>query len=164
MNLFTNTLFTEGVLPFLLVFVLVFAILQKSKILGDGKKQIDALVALAIGLILVGSSGPRNFIVNMMPWLAVALVVLLIFFLVYGFAASDKTNGLVIPDWVKNTILILAIIFVIVLVLVITDTWGKLWNWLAGDSMGGTVVMILVVVAALWATLGTGGSSSGGNK
>jgi hypothetical protein len=158
MNLFTNELFIEGVLPFLLVFVLVFAILQKSKILGDGKKQIDALVALAVGLILVGTPGPRGYIVEMMPWLAVALVVLLVFFLIYGFAAGEKDKGLVIPDWVKNTVLVLAIIFVVALVLIVTKTWDNVWSWFSGDGMGGTVVMVVVVAVALWAVLGVGGS------
>src|SRR3989344_989954 len=46
--------FAQTILLFVLVFVVVFAVLQKSKILGDGKKQIDALVALAIALLFVG--------------------------------------------------------------------------------------------------------------
>ena len=54
MAIFSNPFFTEMLLPFLLVFVVVFAILQKSKILGDGKAQIDAIVGLVIGLILIG--------------------------------------------------------------------------------------------------------------
>jgi len=165
MSLFTSPIFTEGVLPFLLVFVLIFAVLQKSRVLGEGKSKIDALVSLAIALILVGTPAPRNYIVEMIPWLAVALVVLLIFFLLYGFAAgSTKESGFVIPGWMKNTILVLAIIFVIVLVLVITKTWDKLWDWLSGDGMGGTVVMVIIVAVALWVAIGTGGKSDSSGK
>ena len=41
--------FAVGIIyPFLLVFVLIFAVLQKSKILGEDKKQIDSLIALSI--------------------------------------------------------------------------------------------------------------------
>ena len=38
----------QTVLVFILVFTLVFAVLQKSKILGDSRKQTDALIALAV--------------------------------------------------------------------------------------------------------------------
>jgi hypothetical protein len=160
MNLFTNTIFTEGILPFLLVFVLVFAVLQKTKILGEGKSQIDALVSLAIGLILVGTPTPRNYIINMMPWLAVALVVLLVFFLLYGFAAgSDKEKGFVIPGWTKNMILILAIIFVVVLVLNVTGTWGSIKDWLSGENVIGNILIIAAIGVAMWVAFG--GSKSG---
>ena len=125
MDLFTTEIFTQGVLPFLLVFVLVFAVLQKTKILGDGKKQIDALVALAVALILIGTKTPRDYIVQMMPWLAVALIVLLVFFLIYGFADSDKEKGLVMEKWMKNSLLWIAIGFVALLVFTITGQWEK---------------------------------------
>ena len=46
--IFDNPFFTEMLLPFLLVFVVVFAILQKTKILGEEKAQIDAIVALLL--------------------------------------------------------------------------------------------------------------------
>ena len=42
-----NWLFTRFAWPFLLVFFIVFAILEKTKLLGEGKKQVNALVALA---------------------------------------------------------------------------------------------------------------------
>ena len=67
------------ILPFLLVFVIIFAILQKSKILGAGKAQIDALVSLVIAIVLIVFPTPRDIIVNLVPWLAVGVVVILVF-------------------------------------------------------------------------------------
>ena len=52
-TLLSHPIFVETILPFLLVFTLVFAVLQKSKILGDNKKQIDAIVSLVVGLLLI---------------------------------------------------------------------------------------------------------------
>ena len=162
MNWFTSTIFSEGILPFLLVFVLVFAVLQKSKILGDGKKQIDALVSLAIALILVAAKTPRDYIVAMIPWLAVALVVLLIFFLLYGFAAgSDKEKGFIIPGWAKTTVLVLAIIFVIVLVLIVTGSWLTIKNWLVGGNVLGNVFIVIAIGVAMWVAFGGGKSEPG---
>lgn len=161
MDLFASVIFTQGILPFLLVFVLVFAILQKSKILGEEKKQIDALIALAIALILVAVPQPRAYIVDMVPWLAVALVVLLIFMLIYGFVGEiDEKKGLRLPNWVRTGVLILSIIFVIVLVLYITGAWDKVYSWVAEGDAGGNILVLSVVGIALWIVLGVKKSGS----
>ena len=80
-----NPWVTHFILPFLLVFTIIFAVLQKSEILGKGKKQIDAIVGLVIGLMFVGFPGPRDLVVNLMPFLAVGLVMILVLFLLWGF-------------------------------------------------------------------------------
>jgi peptidoglycan/LPS O-acetylase OafA/YrhL len=155
MNLFTTEIFTEGILPFLLVFVLVFAILQKTKVLGENKSQIDAMVSLAIGLILISMPTPRGYIVDMLPWLAVALVVLLILFLIYGFAAgSDKEKGFVMPEWAKKGILILGIIFVVILVLVVSGYWDNVKEWYNSGEIAGNVLIVIAIAIALWVSLG----------
>lgn len=156
MAFFTDPIFVEGVLPFLLVFVLVFAILQKSKLFGENKNQIDALISLAIALMLIAFPTPRDYIVEMVPWLAVALVVLLIFLLIYGFVDSGE-NGINIPDWVKNLVLILGIIFVAILALVITGQWDNFLNWFSDDVSSETWANVLIIVAiavAMWFAMG----------
>lgn len=154
MDLFTTDIFTKGILPFLLVFVLVFAILQKSKIFGDGKSQIDALISLVVGLILIGFPVPRDYIVAMIPWLAVALVVLLVVFLIYGFVASDNKDGMKIPDWVKKSSMWVAIIFVVILVIVITGGWETIRGWYNDSNIIGNVLIIVAIGVALWIALG----------
>ena len=108
MAIVENPLFTQMILPFLLVFVVIFAILQRSKILGDGKSQIDALVALAIALILIGVPAARNFIVNIMPWMVVGVAVILVFLILYGFVAGDLSKT---EPWMKIVFGILAVLF-----------------------------------------------------
>ncbi len=157
--LFASDLFTQGVLPFLLVFVLIFAILQKTKILGEGKTQIDALISLAIALILIGMPAPRDYIVNMMPWLAVALVVLLVFMLIYGFVATgpDPKKGLEMPEWVPKTVLWIAAIFVILLVLNITGYMTTVKSWFTdGNDMWANVLVIAAVIAGMWIAINGG--------
>lgn len=147
--IFDNPFFTEMLLPFLLVFVVVFAILQKSKILGGGKAQIDALVALVIGLLLIGVKQPREIIVNIMPWLAVGVAVILVFLILYGFVAGDLSSA---PDWMKITFGILAGLFTIGVVLYITGLWGIIGDWLSGGSSSGVwmnVLMIALVIGAM---------------
>ena len=146
-------------MPFLLVFVVVFAILQKSKILGEGKAQIDALVSLAIGLMLIAIPAPRDFIVQFLPWVAVGVAVLLVFFLLYGFVAGDL-SGTNMKGWMKVVFGILAAIFTVGVILYVTGFWDNIIGWFTGGSselwmsIVSIVAIVLVVIFVLWGTKG----------
>ena len=147
--IFDNPFFTEMLLPFLLVFVVVFAILQKSKILGDGKAQIDAMVGLIVGLLLIGLPQPRNIIVGIMPWMAVGIAVILVFLILYGFVAGDLSKA---PAWMKITFGILAGLFTLAIVLYISGLGDIIMGWLSGDSGSSiwmNVLMIALVIGAM---------------
>jgi len=148
--IFENVFFTEMLLPFLLVFVVVFAILQKSKILGEGKAQVDAIVGLVVGLILIGVPGPRDLLVGIMPWMAVGVAVILVFMILYGFVAGDLSKSENMPKGLKYTFLGLAAVFTIGVVIFVSGLHEKIW-----DSFGGSgdiwmnIVMIVLVLAAM---------------
>lgn len=151
---FDSILFREVLIPFLLVFVLVFAVLQKTKVLGDGKKQIDALVALAIGLILIAVPKARDFITNITPWLAVGLVVILIYLLLYGFVSSDKEKGIKLEKWMVTTFAILSVIFVVALVLVFSGFWTKITSGVNGGTWLPTIIFVVVIAVAFALVVG----------
>ena len=56
-----NYLVESGVydvlLPFLLIFSIIFAILEKTKILGESKTNINVVVSVVIGLLLIVQRG-----------------------------------------------------------------------------------------------------------
>src|SRR3989338_5371997 len=83
-----STPLAQMALVFVLVFTIVFAILQKSKILGDGKKQIDALVALSIALLVISVAYALKIISGLAPFLAVGLVIILVFMLLTGMVSK----------------------------------------------------------------------------
>ena len=83
--IFISPIFIEYILPFVLIFTLVFAILEKTKVLGDGKKQINAIVAAISGLILLGFETFRDVITGIVPYAVVAMIVIFVFLLLYGF-------------------------------------------------------------------------------
>ena len=159
MAIFENVFFTEMLLPFLLVFVVVFAILQKSKILGEGKAQIDSLVALVIGLLLIGVKQPREIIVNLMPWMAVGVAVILVFLILYGLVAGDLSKA---PTWMKATFGILAGLFTIGVVVYVTGFYTVVSGWFSeGTSdIWSNVVMIILVVGAMIVAVVTGKNSN----
>jgi len=161
MVFFDWPIFTEGILPFLLVFVLIFAVLQKSRILGEGKAQIDALVSLAIALILIVVPPARNLIMVIIPWLAVAVVVMLVFLILYGFAGGGTGE-----KWMKIVFGILAGIFVVVLVMYFTGFWETFSGWFTGESGGGIVaniIMLLVIGGAVAVAVATGKKGGSGD-
>lgn len=145
----------EIALPFLLVFVLVFAILQKSEILGKEKKQVDAIVALVVGLLVVAVGSATNIIVGLMPILAVGLVVLLVFFLLWGFAFRSALD---VPNSIKWTIGVAAAVAVIIGTLYLTGSWDYLKSMVGGgaSSIVTNIVFIVLIVIAVVVVVGLG--------
>lgn len=146
-----NTELGQSVLVFLLVFTLVFAVLQKSKILGDGKSQIDALIALAIGLMVVTVGYATSLIRQLVPFLAVSLVIILVFLLLVGIffkAGEFKLSGGVITAFG-----ILAFIAVVIAVISFSGGWALIEKYISGTQGGqifSNVVLLAVVGAAVW--------------
>ena len=145
----------DYVLPFLLIFALVFAIMQKIKIAGESEENrwINAIVALAVGLIVVAFSWATNIIAGLMPFLAVSVVILLVFMILYGFVASDMREGLKLPKQLQYGIGILAGIALIIAVIVATGQWDKAYNALFGggsfSSLASNILMIAIILGAL---------------
>lgn len=102
-TIFNSSLFSEIILPFLLMFVLVFAILDKTKILGEGKRQINAIISLVIALIFISFARAVGIVTSLMPFLAVVLVIILVFYLLFGFVLLSQRF---LPScYLKNNIL-----------------------------------------------------------
>ena len=163
-NIFASSFFTEMLLPFLLVFVVVFAILQKSKVLGAGKAQIDSLVAMVIGLILIGVKQPREIIVGLMPWMAVGVAVILVFLILYGFVAGDLSSA---PGWMKITFGVLAGLFTIGVVLYVTGLGSVIVGWFSDSSSGDiwmNVLIVLLVVGAMVVAVVSGKGNNSGSS
>jgi hypothetical protein len=159
-SIFSEPIFLEYILPFLLVFTLVFAVLDKSKLLGEGKRQINAILSLVIGLILIGFPFARDIIVRLIPFLVVSLVILFVFMLLYGFV-SGKKEGDVLSKGLKIALGIIFGLAVIVAVLWITGAWDKIVDFTVGGDHAGTIwinaLMILVIGGAMAVVLSTGG-------
>lgn len=65
-TVFSWPVFSEILFPFVLVFTLLFAILEKTKILGENK-QNHALISLAVAVILIATPA-RTIISGLAPF------------------------------------------------------------------------------------------------
>lgn len=152
-----NWIFTKFALPFLLIFFIVFAILEKTKIFGENKKQLNALLAFVIGLIFVSVTYPKEVVGNLILFLTVGLVVLFVILLLWGFVFSDKEKGFQIEGWMKYTLwgvsgvaLILAVIWATgiksgLIDLLFYQNWSSVFwtNFIFIIAIAGALALIL---------------------
>lgn len=153
----------QTVLVFVLVFVGIFAILQKSKVFGDGKKQIDALMAVAMALIVASVSYAIDIISHLVPFMAVVLVIILIFMILFGAVHKDALD---LPKGVKYAFGVAIFVALAIAVLYYTPAWDYILDVIYGGE-GSTVFMniifIAVVIGAIAAVLSGTKSGSGGS-
>lgn len=90
------------VIPFLLIFAIVFAILDKTKLLstkGDDNKYtnenkgITAIIAVAVGLLALQFDIVSTFFATIFPRLGVGISIFLCFIILVGFFLPAPSNG-----------------------------------------------------------------------
>jgi len=145
-----SEILTKFVYPFLLIFFIVFAVLEKTKVLGDDRKQLNALVAFVIGLIFVGTVFPKLVVSNMILFLTVALVIVFVVLLLWGFVSSGD-KGFVISTGLKTFLFIILGIAVVVAVFWAIGAGGGFFDFLFSSSWSNafwTNFLFIVVIAA----------------
>lgn len=170
----------KWILPFLLVFTVVFAILEKTRILGtegsgaeaEAKKNLDAMVAFVIALLVVVATEIVGFINTALPRVVLLLVVSLSFLLMIGIFFKpgedlyDKLKG----GW--NTAFMIAMLLAVVLIFmgVLETPRGDSWLRFTFDfvldfwsgAIVGSIIVAIVVIVAIFIIVGR--SSTGGGK
>jgi len=153
-NFWTWPIFKDLILPFVLIFALVFAILERSKLLGEGKLQINAIVGFVVAALLTGVSYYVEIIQKLTIFLGVVITILFIFMLLFGFVSGDKEGD---PfkeyKWMKNTLGVIIFVAFAVAILFITGAWDKLWDFLKNSDMGGSILMIIIVIVLIVAVV-----------
>ena len=147
-TILTSPFFVNVILPFILIFTVIFAILQKSQILGKGKKQIDAIVSLVIALIVISFANAVGVITSLMPFLAVSVIVILVFLILFGML--HKEGEFSIHKGLRIALGIVAGIAVIIAVLLSTGAWDYIrYTWLFGANSSAIItnIVFLIIVA-----------------
>lgn len=144
----------DVLLPFLLIFVIVFAILQKTKILGDSKKNLNVVVAIVVGLLVViphvtgrfpPNADPVVIMNDALPQVSVVLVAIVFLLMLIGvFGQEYVFLGVTMPGWI--TLISLIIILII---------FGGAAGWWSGDfgsslenffGTEGVAIFVMIVV------------------
>lgn len=152
----------EYILPFLLVFTIIFAILQKTKILGgedSNRKSFNVVVALVMALAFVvpsitGQYGYQNdpvrILNNALPGVALVSVAIIMVLLVVG-AFGKNLN---IQKSSSGGIFVFFSIGAVAVIFAIAAGWIRnvpYWlDWLRYGYNQTMIVSILVLGAVIW--------------
>ncbi len=158
---FVGTLDKYGVydvaLPFLLVFTLAFAMLEKSKILGDKGRSLNVIISLALAFFFVRNNYLVALINRFLPNVSFFMVVMLMGLLLLGIVYGKKYEGL--QGGMLTIAVVLAILFIIWSLT--SDLVGKsginlppfLTN-MSSETKGLVIFVAAMVIVISWAVKG----------
>ncbi len=152
------------ILPFLLVFTLVFAILEKTKILGVEKvkdqeytkKNINAMVAFVTAFLVIASTQLVAVISSVMANVVLLLILSVCFLMLVGSFYSDKQFSLEnSPKWVKFLMIFMFIGVVVIFLNALNwlqYVFGAFYllftNWNA--EWAASIIFLLVIIGFIW--------------
>jgi len=152
-NFLTYPVFKDVILPFLLIFTVIFAMLEKSKLLGEGKSQVNAIVGFVTAAIVIAFSNAVHIITQLTVFMVIVLMTLFVFMLIYGFAHGPSEKGDILGQGVKTLIAVLAFVGVVVAALIFSGYWDDVYNFFTSSEIGANVIFLLLVVAAIVAVV-----------
>lgn len=140
------------VFGFLLVFVVVYALLSKTKVLGENK-FIHIFTSFCIAIIFLVSANAVEYVNVITPWF-VAFIVSLLFILILVGLMRGKVEDFINPTIAWIIVLILVVIFVGSAIYVFADAINQ---YLAGPKefilrpqIFGVIILLSVTLFASW--------------
>lgn len=159
---FDNMGLYDVVLPFLLVFAIVFAILEKTKVFGmeeiDGRKytrkNINSIVAFVMAFLVVASSQLVDILTRVSSYTVILLMVSVLFLLLIGSFLKEGEGVFLEGGWKWFFMIIMFIGIVLIFLSAIKnengDSWLEMgWSWIAGGSTSnavGSVILLIIVI------------------
>jgi hypothetical protein len=171
----------DVLLPFLLIYVMVFAIMERTKIFGtedyDGikgqtKKNLNALFAFGIAFFAIASAKVVGAINNMIGPIMILLLLIVLFLMLISVFEPDKAKDgyTQFSDGVKGLIAAAVLIIIILIFLnsIYTDAgqtwleyvWGLATNRVDGGAVSAVILLIVVGGLIFW----VGGSAKEAKK
>lgn len=155
----------DVILPFILVFTIVFAILEKTKVLGTeilegkkySKKNLNAIVAFCIAFFVVGSSKLVDILQIVSSYTVILLMVSILFLILVGSFWKEGEGVFLGGKW--NTLFMLIMFIGIVLIFLnaikteSNESWLSYgWGWLVDNWQNewvATIIFILIIYAIM---------------
>ena len=154
----------DVVLPFLLVFTIVFAILEKTKILGTEKgkdnaeytkKNLNSMVAFVMAFFVIASSQLVAVINKTMSQVFILLLLIICFLMLAGsFHAQTKEGFFLDKGFYKNTFMVIVFVSIVLIFLnalgwlqVVYDFLKDKWNT---DYVAAIILMAVIVGFMFW--------------
>ena len=151
----------DVVLPFLLIFTIVFAILEKTRIFGTEKigkeeytkKNINAIISFVVAFLVVASSRLVAVINQALGNVILLLVVSVAFLLLIGTFFSYKEETFLEKGPWRTSFMILMTIAVILIFMDALGWLAPFWDYVVGywdSAIGGSVILLIIVIILIW--------------
>ena len=144
--------FADVLLPFILIFTVIFAILQKTEVLGRGKKNFNVAISFVISLGVIiphvlGTYPPNSDAVEIinqaLPNISIVLIAVLMVMLILGIFGKKWPEH----SKISSGVLILSILIVAYIFGLAADWWTYLPTWLYWiDNPDTQALLILILV------------------
>lgn len=158
--------FYSVILPFMLVYVVVFGVLEKSKVFkSDDEKQaknINAIIAFVFALFVVASIQTVIYIQSLITTIVTFIIFILVVLILLGFIFGDKYMELFMEDGKLKTpiawiIAGVVLIVAVIMLMVVTGAWDWFLDWIdwddwddGSDTFWTVVVIVLIGLVMFW--------------
>jgi hypothetical protein len=149
---------------FLMVFIVVYAVFTKTKVLGESK-YLNLFIAFIIATMFISVAGAREYVQTITPWIAILLVSLAFLLATLGFVGKpveSMTKGIGI-----GFVVIMVIVFLVSALFVFSNVFGSIvpgpgygdglepktvffLNWLYSPTIMGAIILILISAGVSW--------------
>jgi hypothetical protein len=150
----------DVLLPFLLVFTIVFAILEKTRVLGTdkvgdehwSKKNLNAMVAFVVAFLVIASTSLVRVINEFLANIVLLIILVIAFLMLVGiFMGTGESTLEKYPGWMSFFMVILFI--GIVLILLEALDWLREIIYFFQRSIDtewiATLVLLIIVLAVM---------------
>ncbi len=163
--------FFDVVLPFLLVFTIVFAVLEKTKIFGTQgddklpKKNLNSMVAFVISFFVIATKQIVTAIQVSMPQVVLVLIVLLSIMMLVGSLYSGEEEfafkGKIVAFFGTIAAIGVTLIFMNAFgwLKPLIDYLTKYWN----DTLVVSLIFLIIIIGTIFYIVGMGGSAKKGS-
>lgn len=141
----------DVLVPFILVFVIMYATLHKTKILGDKNKNFNIALSLVIALIFITVTPVVEIVNTAIPHVAVVAVAIVMLLILIGLFGHEVTlAGGSLAGWA-------AAIAIVTVVYIFGDAagwwdygWPNFLSFMNDAQTQATVIVLLVFGLVIW--------------
>jgi hypothetical protein len=147
--------FLDFLLPFILVFTIIFAVLRKTKIMGE-KKAYDVIIALVLGLLFVVPHiigiyplgyDPVEVLNQTLPSIALIAVAAVMLLILMGMFGTDFTKG------AAPIIALVSIAFIVYVFGAALNLWtGTIFfnDWFSPDTIELAIIILVFALVVFF--------------
>ena len=143
---------TDVMLPFLLVFTILYAVLQKTKLLGEHKNNLNLIFALVMSLSFViphvtnsypGGWDPIDIMNKALPAFSITAIAVIMLLILIGLFGHDVVFlGAALPGWIA----FLSFMTILLIFGSAAGWWASGFNGWLGDFFGEDAIAIIIML------------------